>query len=98
MDYDRLRRMLLPLLVFLAAGAAWEGLARYSGWSASVFPGPRGGRERDVGTHPERNPSQTLGSQSISCNRRILFGRYCGHPSGHNPGLVEDRPSSLSTP
>ncbi|MGB6065425.1 MAG: ABC transporter permease [Desulfomonilaceae bacterium] len=42
MHYDRLRRLLLPLLIFLAAGAVWELFAIFSGWSPAVFPGPCG--------------------------------------------------------
>ncbi|MBI5572623.1 MAG: ABC transporter permease [Desulfomonile tiedjei] len=41
MDFDRMRNYLLPCLLFLALGAAWEILAVFSGWSPAVFPGPR---------------------------------------------------------
>ena len=41
MNIDRIRNYLLPLVLFLALGAAWELLAVFSGWNAAVFPGPR---------------------------------------------------------
>jgi NitT/TauT family transport system permease protein len=34
------RRFILSLLVFAAAGALWELLSLYSGWSVAVFPSP----------------------------------------------------------
>lgn len=37
---DRARRFVLSIAVFVAFGAVWELVSRYSGWSASVFPSP----------------------------------------------------------
>jgi NitT/TauT family transport system permease protein len=40
MDSQRFKTVWLSFLVFVALGGLWELLALYSGWSASVFPGP----------------------------------------------------------
>ncbi len=41
MHADRLKKYLLPLLMFVALGGIWEIAATFSGWSRSVFPDPR---------------------------------------------------------
>jgi NitT/TauT family transport system permease protein len=38
---DRLKNMFLPAIAFIAIGAIWELTAKFSGWTASVFPSPR---------------------------------------------------------
>lgn len=40
MDYDRMKRIFLPLLTFLIVALLWELATRLSGWSVAVFPSP----------------------------------------------------------
>lgn len=84
MDYDRLRRLLLPLLVFLAAGACWEGLARYSGWSASVFPGPSGAARGMW----ELILNGTLLQHSVASLFRVTVGFYLAVIVGIPLGII----------
>ena len=41
MDWEQIKRFVLPLLVFVVVGGIWELLAAVTGWSSAVFPTPR---------------------------------------------------------
>jgi NitT/TauT family transport system permease protein len=84
MDYDRLRRLLLPLLVFVAAGACWELLARYSGWSPSVFPGPRAAAKGMW----ELILNGTLLKHSVASLFRVTVGFYLAAIVGIPLGII----------
>lgn len=84
MDYDRLRRLLLPFLVFLATGACWELLARYSGWSPSVFPGPRGAAQGMW----ELILNGTLLQHSVASLFRVTVGFYLAVIVGIPLGII----------
>lgn len=84
MDSDRLKRLLLPLAVFVAMGLGWEWLARHSGWNPSVFPGPR---EAARGMW-ELIANGTLLKHSVASLFRVTVGFYLAVIFGLPLGII----------
>jgi NitT/TauT family transport system permease protein len=72
MDVDRIKSAFLPVSVFVFAILAWELAARYSGWSAAVFPGPK---PVAVGMW-ELIANGTLLKHSVASLFRVTIGYY----------------------
>ena len=62
----------------------WEGLARYSGWSASVFPGPRGAAKGMW----ELILNGTLLKHSVASLFRVTVGFYLAVMVGIPLGII----------
>lgn len=72
MDGNRLTALIGPALVFLGVVVLWELAARFSGWSSSVFPGPRGAAEGMW----ELIVEGTLLKHSVASLFRVTVGFY----------------------
>ncbi|HTY22291.1 MAG TPA: ABC transporter permease [Desulfomonilaceae bacterium] len=84
MDVERLKRLLLPLVVFLSLVAIWALAARYGGWSESAFPGPRAAA---VGMW-ELITNGTLLRHSVASLFRVTAGYYLAVLIGLPLGMV----------
>lgn len=72
MKSERLKHVLLPLSVFVVLIVLWEVLARYSGWSSSVFPGPT----KTASGMWELVRDGTLLKHSVASLFRVTVGYY----------------------
>jgi len=84
MDVERLKRLLLPLVVFLLLVAIWASAARHGGWSESAFPGPRAAA---VGMW-ELLTNGTLLRHSVASLFRVSAGYYLAVLIGLPLGMV----------
>jgi NitT/TauT family transport system permease protein len=87
MDIERLKRYVLPVLVFVAAGLLWQAMSMFSGWSSSVFPGP-------VATAKgmwELLANGTLFKHSVASLFRVTLGFYLAVIVGVPLGMVLGR-------
>ncbi len=84
MDRERLESLLLPVLAFLFVGLLWELAALFSGWSESIFPGPR---VAAIGLW-ELIENGTLLKHSVASLFRVTAGYYLAVLIGLPLGMI----------
>ena len=69
---DRLKRLFLPLLVFVALGLVWESLSRMGGWRSKILPSPL----QVAASMWELIANGTLFKHTIASLFRVTLGYY----------------------